>query len=129
MANLDSSPAVVKRGPKPLGEHTMTAAERKRRSRARKAAEGSAEFMVRVQGEILAFVDRFAEVAGYTRSQMVQQFLDMAIAQIGIATAEVEQMQKNGVSEEQIAAHLRQAFKMVPQQHVIETYKEITNTK
>lgn len=128
MKDNDITSSTVKRGPKPVGEHSMSAAERKRLSRARKAAEGRAEFMVSIAGETLAFVDQFAKHNGVTRSEVVQEFLDMAIAKIRGTVVRADQMLADGASMDDVQNVIREAFS-VPEPRTEEPNKESVPTK
>lgn len=118
-----------KRGRKPLGERAMTAAEAKRRSRARLVADGSrAEFMISLSGETLRFVDSMAENNDVSRARVVQEFLDMAIRIVQGAVAHAGQMLANGASMDEIQAVMRQAF-AAPTENSDDAQQEVPPTK
>ena len=103
----------------------MTDAERKRLSRARKVEEGSTEFMVRLEGGTLNFIDQFAAVNGISRSAVVEAFLDMAIARVGNAVADAERVRSEGGTDADAARTLSQAFQTAPSAATIAKYKEV----
>lgn len=107
----------------------MTAAERKSRSRAKKVAEGSAEFMVCIKGGTLNFIDQYAKAAGYSRTEVVQQFLDMAIERTAAAAASMELMLASGASDEEIAIHAYRALKSTLNEENAQKYKEVLGIK
>lgn len=123
------TPAAKKRGRKPIGEHAMSPAEAKRRSRERKASEGSVEFMIRLQGGTLAFIDLFATTNNVSRSSVIEAFLDMAISRVGIAVSEATDLRATGATDEQVASCLHRALQTTPEPHLIETYKEVMGLK
>ena len=114
-----------KRGRKPFGDQAMSPTERKRLSRSRKANEGSAEIMVRMSGGTLNFIDQFAQHQNISRTQVIETFLDMAIAVVANAVAEAELAMENGASEEVVSALMAEAFKSAPKPETIEKYKRV----
>ena len=127
--NEKTTPAPQKRGPKPIGDVPMTAAERKRRSRARLVNEGTrAEFMISLSGETLKFVNWMAENNDVSRARVVQEFLDMAIHIVQSTAAHADQMLANGASMEEIQVVMRQAF-AVPRPHAKDAQQEVLPTK
>jgi len=118
-----------KRGRKTLGNAPMTHAERQRRYRARKAAEGSAEFMIRIRGGMLDFIDQFAAAGGNSRSQVVELLLDEAISRMGNAVAEAQYMIAEGASDEAVFEQLKATLRTAPAPHLVETYKEVMGIK
>lgn len=118
-----------KRGRKPLGERAMSAAERKRASRARLGAAGVVEIMVAVSGGTLNFIDQFAQANQATRSQVIEAFLDMAIARVANAVAEAEQAQTQGASAEAVTELLSQALQTTPRPQLVQQYKDVMGIK
>lgn len=128
MNEKTSSPS-KKRGPKPIGDVPMTATERKRRSRARQATEGTrAEFMISLSGETLKFVNWMAENNDVSRARVVQEFLDLAIHIVHSTVTHADQMLSNGASMDDIQAVMRQAF-TAPRPHAEEAQQEVPPTK
>ncbi len=106
-----AAPTPRKRGPKPIGGAPMTAAERKRRSRARQVLEGTrAEFMISLSGETLKFVSQMAESNGVSRAAVVQEFLDMAIHIVQSTVTKADRMLTDGASMDEVQSVMRQAF-------------------
>lgn len=127
--NEDTVLTPKKRGPKPIGDKAMTAAERKRRSRARQVAEGTrAEFMVSLSGGPLEFVDQMAEHNGVSRSRVVHEFLEMAITLVRNAAFQADQMLANGASMEEIERIMSQAFRL-PEQRIAALEQEAGQTE
>lgn len=118
-----------KRGPKPIGDEPMTAAERKRRSRAKQASEGRAEFMLTLSGGKLAFIDQLAKVQGDTRSQVINALLDMAIAKMVNVAIEADHMIANGATDQEIETSLMKALATAPEPHLVQQYKEMLKIK
>lgn len=107
----------AKRGRKPLGDAPMTAAERKRASRAKLAADPTkAEFMVTLAGGTLAFVDQMAQHNNVSRSRVVQEILDMAIALVRDTVVQAGKMLDGGASIDEVQGVMRQAFASPNQQ-------------
>lgn len=119
----------AKRGRKPLGERAMTVAERKRLSRTRKVAEGAVEIMISIRGGTLNFIDQFSQANDQTRSQVIEAFLDMAIARVANAVAEAEKAMEQGASREDVAQLLSHALQTTPQPELVEKYKEVMGIK
>lgn len=117
--------APKKRGRKPLGDKAMTAAEAKRRSRAKQAQQGRAEFMLSLSGGKLAFIDQLANVQGGTRSQVIDSLLDMAIAKMANAALEAQHMEANGATDQEIETSLKKSLATAPLPHLVEQYKEM----
>ena len=107
----------------------MTVAERKRLSRSRKSEQGSTEFMVRLAGGTLNFIDQYALASGLTRSAVVEAFLDMAIARVGNAVADAEMVLLNGGTDDDAALVMRTALQTTPNFASIEKYKEVMGIK
>ena len=118
-----------RRGRKPLGDAPMTHAECQRRYRARKAAEGSAEFTIRIRGGMLDFIDRFAVAGGNSRSQVVEYLLDEAIAKMGNTIAEAEYMFAEGATDEEVQAFMSESLRSAPPPHLVQKYKEVMGIK
>ncbi|MDD2663402.1 MAG: hypothetical protein PHD19_06545 [Dechloromonas sp.] len=118
-----------KRGRKPLGEKAMTAAEAKRRSRAKHASEGRAEFMLTLSGGKLAFIDQLAKVQGDTRSQVINALLDMAIAKMVNVAIEADHMFANGATDQEVETSLMKALATAPEPHLVQQYKEMLKIK
>lgn len=118
-----------KRGRKPLGETAMTAAEAKRRSRAKRSSEGRAEFMLTLSGGKLAFIDQLAKVQGDTRSQVIDALLDMAIAKMVNAAIKADHMMANGATDQEIETCLMKALATTPEPHLVQQYKEMLKIK
>jgi hypothetical protein len=114
-----------KRGPKPLGEQTMTPAERQRKRREKKGQEGSAEFMVTLARGKLAFIDQLAKAGNTTRSATVGLLLDTAIHNVALAVAEATRAQEAGVPDEDVANLLQAALGASLPPTIIPRYKEV----
>lgn len=127
--NEDTILAPKKRGPKPIGDEPMTAAQRKRRSRAKQVSEGRAEFMLTLSGGKLAFIDQLAKVQGDTRSQVIDALLDMAIAKMVNAAIEADHMIANGATDQEIETSLMKALATAPEPHLVQQYKEMLKIK
>lgn len=106
----NNEPKPKKRGPKPKGEQAMTPAERKRLSRARQAEDGYVEFVVRAKGETLKLIDLFAYANGVSRSTVVTEFLDMALALVNGTLVRADQMLAKGATAHDVQQVMREAF-------------------
>lgn len=127
--NEDTVLTPKKRGPKPIGDEPMTAAERKRRSRARQITEGTrAEFTVSLSGGPLEFVDQMAQHNNVSRSRVVHEVLEMAIALVRNTAFRADQMLSNGASMEEVERIMSQAFR-VPDQRITELEREPGKTE
>jgi hypothetical protein len=120
----DNAQSRKRRGPKPIGERTMTAAERKRRSRVKQANEGYAEFMVRVSGDTLNFIDLFASSNGVTRTDVVAAFLDLAIKRLGEEMGRALERMKQGDSAEDAMASVRNELTFKPDRDAVRKMME-----
>lgn len=127
--NEDTVLTPKKRGPKPIGDEPMTAAERKRRSRAKQASEGRAEFMLTLSGGKLEFIDQLAKAQGDTRSQVINALLDMAIAKMVNVAIEADHMIANGATDQEIETSLMKALATAPEPHLVQQYKEMLKIK
>jgi hypothetical protein len=122
---IDLASVVKKRGRKPIGERAMTAAEAKRASRERLAANGSAEFMIRLDAGKLNLVTQLAEAGKVTRSEVMETLLDLGLNQVGLAIADAELLQEQGASEEVLRQAFRRRFGTTPEPFAIEKFKEV----
>jgi len=116
---------VVKRGRKPIGDAPMTAAERKRASRAKKAAAGRAELMISLGGGMLDFIDRMALAGASSRAQVIYELLDMAISRTAAAVAQAEQMWADGASDQEVQAFMSESLRSAPPLHLVKQYKGV----
>jgi len=105
-----TTPPRKKVGRKPLGERAMTANERWRASEARKLADGERTFSIRVSGDTLSVIDQFAGSERLTRSEVVKQLLEFAVAQIIEATANATELRNAGASDHEVNALLRKSL-------------------
>lgn len=101
-------PTRLKPGPRPLGDHALTPNERKRRSREKLAADGDAEFMIRLRRSKLELVDFMAINNGVTRSEVITGLLDMAFVKLASAINGAAELQAAGHSEEEVVTKIRQ---------------------
>ena len=124
-----SSVSPTKRGPKPKGERTLTAAEYKRLSRSRMLTKGSVEVMFRLDAGTANFLDQFAVSQNMTRSQVAEVFLDFAIARIGGAVAQAERLLDQGGSEVALADLIRDSLNTTPPPDAVAKYKEVLGIK
>jgi len=122
----DVSP--VKRGRKPKGERTLTAAEHKRLSRAR-LSERSVEVMLRLDAGTANFLDQFATAHNVTRSYVADLFLHFAIDRIGGAVAQAERLLEQGGSDEAMTDLIRGSLKTTTPPDAIQKYKEVLGIK
>jgi hypothetical protein len=114
-----------KRGRKPFGDQAMTTAERKRLSRSRKADQGSAEIMVRLRGGTLNLIDQLANKNQVPRTEVIELLLDMALARVGNAAAEVELASALGATDAEQEALLVQALRVTPRPEAVDQYKRV----
>lgn len=121
----EKSESPSKRGRKPIGDAPMTAAERKRASRARKAAEGRVEFMVSLGGGMLAFIDRMVLASGSSRSQVLFDLLEMAISRMAFVEVQAEEMWAAGATDEEVQTFMFEALRSTPPPHLVQKYKEV----
>ena len=108
MENSKTIAIRLKPGPRPLGDHALTPTERKRRSREKLAADGDAEFMIRLRRSKLELVDFMAISNGVTRSEVIAGLLDMAFTKLASAINGAAELQLAGRSEEEVVAKIRQ---------------------
>jgi non-canonical (house-cleaning) NTP pyrophosphatase len=120
----EKSQSPSKRGRKPIGDAPMTAAERKRASRARKAADGRVEFMLGLGGGMLAFVDRMVLASGSSRSQALFDLIEMAISRMALMEVLAEEMWENGATGEEVQAFMSESLRSAPPPHLVQRYKE-----
>jgi len=114
-----------KRGPKPIGERPLTPSERKKRSRENLAIKGDAEFMVRLDRGTVNILDQIADANEINRSQLIAGLLDMALAKLALAIAEVEALKENGASEHEVSERLRTHLGATPPMGLLEKYKVV----
>lgn len=119
----------AKRGRKPIGDVPMTAAERKRASRAKKAADGRAELMISLGGGMLDFIDRMALAGSSSRAQVVYELLDMAISRTAAVVAQAEQMWADGASDQEVQAFMSDSMRSAPPLHLVKQCKEVLGIK
>jgi hypothetical protein len=125
MSEKVPSPQTKKRGRKPIGDIAMNAAHRKRISRSRQAAEGSVEFVVRLSGGTLNYIDQLASSIDVTRSKVIEELVDYAIHRLARGTTEAELVIADGGSEEAVADAFRTALEMPLKQNSISKHKEV----
>ncbi len=75
-----------------------------------KSESGYIEFVVRVRGETLKFIDLFASENEVTRSRVVEEFLDMAISIVRGTLVRADQMLAEGSTVNDIQQVMREAF-------------------
>lgn len=121
----EKSESPSKRGRKPIGDAPMTAAERKRATRARKSAEGRVEFTVGLGGGMLAFIDRMVLASGSSRSQVLFDLLEMAISRIALLEVQAEDMWAKGATDEEVQAFMAESLRSTPPPHLVQKYKEV----
>lgn len=100
----------AKRGRKPLGDAPMTAAERKRQSRATKAAQGSVEFALRLSGDTLTLIDLFATANEITRSEAVSMLVADSLRRLNLAFQGGLTLHERGATNAEIVEHSAAAF-------------------
>jgi hypothetical protein len=121
----DSLIAKPKRGRQPIGERAMTAAERKRRSRKQLAASGTAEFSLRLKGDMLEFINNMAKHTNRSRADVLEGILLPAIVRNQLAIRLAHQMADAGSSKEQIAVEM---YRIMPIPGVVEPTDEMIKT-
>lgn len=125
----EKSESSSKRGRRPIGDAPMTAAERKRASRARKAAEGHVEFMVGLGGGMLSFIDRMVLASGSSRSQVLFDLLEMAISRMALVEVQADHMWAEGATDEEVQAFMSESLRSAPPPHLVQKYKEVMGIK
>lgn len=123
MSMNEKSQSSSKRGRKPIGDAPMTTAERKRASRARKAAEGRVEFMLSLGGGMLKFIDRMVLANGSSRSEVLFELIEMAISRVAWVKVHADQMWADGATDEEVHAFMAVWLKSLPPPHLIQQYK------
>lgn len=94
--------AEVRRGRKPLGQKAMTDAERKRRSRELGRSSGEREFLVKVKGLHLDYVEALAKMQQSSTANALKQIADAALDRYVGVMRRSEVMLENGVDESQV---------------------------
>lgn len=124
-----SSPIKRKPGPKPQGDRALTPAQKSRRNREKKRAEGSVEFLVTLARGKLAFIDRLADAAKVSRSKMLEILLDNAILNVATVVVEGERAAQNGLSDNEIRDEMEQQLSIPLAPELIDRYKELLDYK
>lgn len=93
----------AKRGPKTIGDAPMSMAERKRRSREQFRAAGGREFLVKVQGMHLEYVDALAQLDSVTPADTLHGIVESALDRHVGVMLRCARMRENGASDEQVA--------------------------
>jgi hypothetical protein len=100
MIETDTPLPSTKRGRKPTGERAMTAAERKRRSREQIRAAGAKEFVLRLEGLHLEYVEKLAQAYQISTSAALKLITEAALDLFVGVIRRSERMRENGVSDE-----------------------------
>lgn len=100
MSEKSTKLATSKRGRKPLGEAPMTAAERKRRSREQLRVAGSKDFLFRLEGLHLQYVEKLADAEKISTASALRLIARMALDRYVGVMRRCERMLENGVSDE-----------------------------
>jgi predicted DNA-binding protein len=93
----------AQRGRPTVGIQAMTPAERKRRSRQQLAEQGSTEFSVRLHGGMLTFLTEWAESAGKTRAEILQDIVEEAVTRMRMVIHRADAMAAAGATADEIA--------------------------
>jgi hypothetical protein len=100
MSEKSTKPSTSKRGRKPLGEAAMTAAERKRRSREQLKVAGAKDFLLRLDGLHLEYVEILADAEKISTASALRLIAEAALDRyVGVMTR-CERMLENGVSDD-----------------------------
>jgi hypothetical protein len=102
------------RGRRSIGVCPMTAAERKRRSRERLDATGSAEITVRLNKPALTFVDQLIPAWGPSRAQVIADLLEVSMWRTKAILEQASAMGRNGETDESVEAFLREHLQFLP---------------
>lgn len=91
--------AEIRRGRKPLGQKAMTDAERKRRSRELGRSGGEREFLVKVKGLHLDYVEALAKIQQISAANALKHIAEAALDRYVGVMRRSELMLENGVDE------------------------------
>lgn len=97
-----------KRGRKSLGASPMSEAERKRRSREQMRAAGAREFMLRLEGLHLQYVEGLAHAKQISATTALHGLVEAALDRFVGVMRRCEEMRKYGASDESCAAFIEQ---------------------
>lgn len=92
-----------KRGPKPIGDAPMTAAERQRRRREQMRAGGSKSFLLEIDGLHLQHIEELAQSQGITTAAALRQIVSASLDRYVGVMRRAERMVESGASDEEQA--------------------------
>lgn len=89
-----------KRGPKPIGDAPMTPAQRQQRRRQRLRATGAKDFLMKLEGLHLEYIEKLAQAMDTTTAAALRLILIRSLDQYVGVVRRVERMQENGVPDD-----------------------------
>jgi hypothetical protein len=98
--------APKKRGPKPIGDVPMTAAERQRRRREQARASGSKGYLVQLNGAHLQWVEALATSQGLSGTVVLHGLLEATLDRYAGVMHRVERLQSLGATDEDVAGFM-----------------------
>lgn len=101
-------PPSKKSGRKPLGDTTMTPAERQRRYREKLRESGQRDFLLTLNGLHLQYVDALAENQGVSAALVLRELVEPALDRYVGVVKRAERMSENGASEETCARFIQE---------------------
>lgn len=105
----EASPS-KKRGPKPIGDAPMTAAERQRRRREQTRAAGGKAYLIELNGLHEALVDALATAEGISSTAALHGLLEAALDRYAGVMERCERLREAGASDLAIAAFVKEHF-------------------
>lgn len=99
-----------KRGPKPIGDAPMTAAERQRRRREQARANGGKGYLIQLDGLHQQWVDALATAQGVSGTTALHSILEATLDRYAGLMQRCERLQALGASEADIAAFVEKHF-------------------
>jgi hypothetical protein len=104
---IDEASPPKKRGPKPIGDAPMTAAERQRRRREHSRAEGGKGYLIQLNGVHQQLVEAMAVGQGISGNLALHGLLEASLDRFAGVMKRVERLQSLGATEAEIAAFVQ----------------------
>ncbi|MBS1191383.1 MAG: hypothetical protein H6R10_3175 [Rhodocyclaceae bacterium] len=105
-----TKPTPKKRGPKPIGEAPMTSAERQRRRRELLRAEGSKDYLLRLNGLHQEWVEILAKSSGTSGTKALQDLIEVSLDRYIGVMHRCERLREKGASDAEIEAFIKAHF-------------------
>ncbi len=90
----------------------MSGAERMQRTRERHRSNGSREYLLRIQGPDLEFVEASAAASGQTPTKFLGSLIKLALATGRVARKVGREMLDAGATDEEVDAFMRKLYGM-----------------